>query len=149
MTLVVNKMEKDNSYLFEFKQDTLIGALTWHSTCYTGSVECVAPAGMQAYLGEKMNADADFYFYPVRGTFPELWISEVQTKAKAESLVPNRFNGGLSFFVSIHTLLSCNVRFIPATDTPDTREMLKLLQESLEMAIRCAKVKKSDSLRDY
>ena len=137
-------MEKEKCYLFEFTKDTLVSALTWHSTCYTGSVEYLAPAGMRAYLDKQMNSEADFYFSPIRGSYPSSWISEVQAKAKEESRAPQRYHGGLSFFVSIFTLLSDNVRFLPTDDTPDIQEPLQLLQEALERAKQCAAVEETE-----
>ena len=99
--------------MFEFVNDTPVKALTWHTAPYTGSVDCIVPKGTRAWLGARMNP-AYHYFNPVEGSYTNAWMESIVSKAREESPIPQRFNGGLSFFLSIKALLGDQVKFLPS-----------------------------------
>lgn len=121
-------------YLFEFVKDTPAEALTWHSAPYTGSVSFTVPKGTRAYLGNRMN-HANYYFDPAEGYYSQEWMESISKRAEEESPIPHRFNGGLSPFISIETLLSDSVRFLAdesqnGLEPKSVDEILSLLREA-------------------
>ena len=142
---------EEKKYMFEFFEDTLAEALTWHSAPYTGSVDYVVPKGTRAWLGTRMNP-AYHYFDPVRGTYSKTWIESIISKAREESPIPQRFNGGLSPFISIKTLLSDKVKFIlseqdEGEDGSDRVMVLAMLREEYAQARQCAMHEESESFK--
>lgn len=131
--------------LFVFDKDTKIGALTHHSAPFTGSVECVVPAGTMARLSSRMNLTSHFIKF-VTESVSVTWIESVQAKAKAESPIPERCTGGLAFFVSIKTLLSDAVRFLPSEDV-DLKSVIERLKEEYREAKRCAIQEESEEFK--
>ena len=139
-------------YMFEFVEDTPAEALTWHSAPYTGSVDSVVPKGTRAWLGTRMNP-AYHYFYPVKGYYSETWIESVISKAREESPIPQNFKGRVSHFISIKTLLSDSVRFIPlkqdkGEDGADRVMALAMLREEYAQAKQCALREDSESFKE-
>ena len=140
-----------NKYLFEFVRDTPAKALTWHSAPYTGSVSFTVPKGTRAYLGKRMNP-ANYYFDPADGYYSQEWIESIRKRAKEESPIPHRFNGGLSPFIFIKTLLSDSVRFLAeesqnGLEPKSVDEILGLLREAYDQARRCALREESESFK--
>lgn len=140
---------EEKRYQFEFVKDTPTGALTWHSAPYTGSVRFIVPKGTRGWLRGRA---AVFYHYfdPVRGYHTREWIDSIISKAKEESPIPYRFNGGLSFFISIKTLLGDSVRFLPGEgqDESDLRTILETLREEYAQAVNCARHEETESFRE-
>ena len=127
-----------NKYLFEFVKDTPAKALTWHSFPYTGCVSFTVPQGTRAYLGKRMNA-ANYYFDPVEGYYSQEWMESISKRAEEESPIPHRFNGGLSPFISIETLLSARATFLAdasqnGLEPKSVDEMLCRLREEYDQA---------------
>lgn len=146
-------MEK-KSYIFEFIKDASAGALTWHSAPFTGSVEYTVPKGTRGLLGGRMNV-TDHYFEPIKGYYTREWLESIINKAKEESPCPQRFNGGLSFFIPIKTLLSDAIRFLPQEETPDVErlnddsDIIAKLQLEYSQAVRCAIHEESESFKEW
>ena len=133
-------------YIFEFVKDVPSGALVWHRAPFTGSVELVIPSGTRAYLGPRMNP-AKHYIRLVNGTFSESWLDSVVEKAIKESPASNRFNG-LTLFLSIKTLVSDSVLFLPSEQHDDTavaqEDVLKILNEEYLQAKHLAEFEEYD-----
>ena len=141
---------EEKKYMFEFVKDTPAKALTWHSAPFTGSVDYVVPKGTRAWLGARMNP-ACHYFDPVKEYYSETWIESIIAKAREVSPIPQRFHGGLSPFISIKTLLSDKVRFIPSTQEEEedggNNMVLALLREEYAQAQQCALHEESESFK--
>lgn len=143
----------DKKYIFEFVKDTPAKALTWHSAPYTGAVDFVVPKGTRALLGERMNT-VSHYFSPMEGYYAESWIESVISHAREISPIPERFNGGLSPFISIKTLLSDHVRFLhlpqdSGEDETDLDMVLAMLRKEYAQAKQCALNEESDSFKKF
>ncbi len=143
-------MDNEINCLFEFVRDTPAEALTWHSAPYTGSVEFVAPRGMRGWLGKRMGI-LTHYFDPAEGYYTKEWLDAVVARAREVSPIPERFNGGLSFFIPIRTLLGDSVRFLPAEGDAgqlDQEGILSVLREEYGQAINYALHEESESFRN-
>jgi len=143
----------DKKYIIEFIKDTPAKALTWHSAPYTGSVDFVVPKGTRALLGERMNT-ASHYFSLIEGYYSETWIESVISRAREISPIPERFNGGLSLFISIKTLLSDHVRFLHLQqdgreDVTDLDSVLVMLRKEYAQAKQCALSEETESFKKY
>lgn len=137
--------------MFEFVNDAPAKALTWHTAPYTGSVDCIVPKGTRAWLGARMNP-AYHYFNPVEGSYTSAWMESIVSKAREESPIPQRFNGGLSFFISIKALLEDQVKFLPSNqaneaDVNDVNMVLPILREEYAQAKQCALHEESESFK--
>ena len=139
---------EEKRYLFEFVKDTLAGALTWHSAPYTGSVQFIVPKGTRGWLRDRMSV-VNHYFEPAKGYHSQEWIETIIAKAKEESPIPYRFHGGLSFFISIKTLLGDSVRFLPREDQDglDPSVIEDVLRKEYAQAINCARHEESESFQ--
>lgn len=133
-------------FIFEFVKDVPTGALVWHSAPFTGSVELVIPSGTRAYLGPRMNP-AKHYIKLANGSFSESWLDSVVEKAIKESPAPNSFNG-LTLFLSIKTLVSDSVLFLPSEQHDETaaaqEDVLKILNEEYLQAKHLAEFEEYD-----
>ncbi len=139
---------EEKQYILEFVEDTVAGALVWHSAPYTGCVEVVVPKGTRAYLERKMNP-ANHHFCPLEGYYTDEWIKGILEKAKAVSPIPERVNGGLSFFISIRKLLGGTVVFLPSEgNSGDPETALRKLREEYRQARQCALMEESKSFRE-
>lgn len=144
---------EEQKYLFEFIEDTQAKALTWHSAPFTGSVAFIVPKGTRAWLCTRMNI-TDHYFELVEGYYTDSWIESIISKAREESPIPERFNGGLSPFISIKTLLSDNVKFLPSNhddgeEEADEHTVLGILREEYARAKQYALHEESESFKKF
>lgn len=133
---------EEKEFVFEFVKDTPSGALVWHSAPYTGDVKCIIPKGTRASLNSRMNP-AFHYIRLIKNYYSKSWIERVIEKARAESPVPHRFNGDLSFYLFIKTLISDSIRFLPASEQPNATEkdlenLIDELWEEYAQARNCA-----------
>lgn len=143
-------MQNEAKCLFEIVRDTPAKALTWHSAPYTGPVEFVVPRGMGGWLGKRMGI-LTHYFDPAEGYCTKEWLDAVVAKAREVSPIPDRFNGALSFFIPIRTLLGDSVRFLPADGDLgcfDQEGILSVLREEYGQAINYARHEESESFRN-
>ena len=133
---------------FEFVKDTPVGALTWHSAPYTGSVRFIIPKGTRGWLKDRMNV-VNHYFALVEGYYTLELIESIRAKAKEASPIPDRFHGGMSFFISIKTLLGECVRFLPPEDQEgiDLLKAMIKLQKEYARAMNCARHEESESFQ--
>lgn len=152
MSDLIKKINKEiKNYPFEFLEDTPVKALTFHSAPFTGSCKMVIPKGVKALLGQRMNT-LNHYFDLIDGCYPEKLLVEAREAARESSPAPERFNGGLSFFIDIPTLLSNNIRFLPEAPTKsedrfDIQEILSILDRELAEAKQCAIAEASDDFK--
>ena len=139
---------EEKRYLFEFVKDTPAGVLTWHSAPYTGSVKFIVPKGTRGWLRSRMSV-VNHYFEPAEGYYSQEWIETIIAKAKEESPIPNRFHGGLSFFISIKTLLGDSVRFLPQEDQDELEPNVieDALKKEYAQALNCARHEESESFQ--
>ena len=143
MSELIKKINKEiKNYPFEFLENTPANALTFHNAPYTGSCAVVIPKGVKARLGRHMNT-LNYYFHVIDGYYPQQLIDEAWSAARESSPIPERFNGGLVFFINIPTMLSNNIRFLPEDPTNseerfDIQEILSILNQELAVAKQCA-----------
>ena len=85
------------------------------------------------------------------------WIAQQEERGlirrvtREVSPIPERFNGGLSFFIPIRTLLGDSVRFLPAEGDAgqlDQEGILSVLREEYGQAINYALHEESESFRN-
>lgn len=112
---------EEKEFIFEFVKDTPSGALVWHSAPFTGDVKFVIPKGTRASLDSRMNT-AFHYIRLIKDFYSDSWLKTVIEKTREESPVPHRFNGNLSFYLFIKTLISDSIRFLPASEQPNATE---------------------------
>ena len=142
---------EEEKYLFEFVKSTMVGALTWHSAPFTGSVKTPIPKGTRAWLSTRMSP-ANHYIRLVDGHDSKQVVKTAQARAREESPIPDRFNGGLSFFISIPLLLSDRIQFISAEQVDgkvpgEPKDALSILREEFMQARQCAIHEESDSFK--
>lgn len=133
---------EDKEFVFEFVKDTPSGALVWHSAPFTGDVNCIIPKGTRASLDSRMNP-AYHYIRLIKDSYSDSWLNTVIEKAREESPVPHRFNGDLSFYLFIETLISDSIRFLPASEQPnatedDMKHLMNTLWKEYGQARNCA-----------
>lgn len=142
---------EEEKFLFKFVKPTMLGALTWHSAPFTGSVKINIPKGTRAWLSTRMSP-ANHYIRLVDGQDSEQIVKTAQARAREESPIPDRFNGGLSFFISIPLLLSDRIEFISAEPVEgivpgEPKEVLSILREEFLQARQCAIHEESESFK--
>lgn len=142
---------QEKKYLFEFVKATMISALTWHSAPFTGAVKTPVPQGTRGWLSTRMSP-ANHYISLVDGRDSKQIIKTAQARAREESPIPDRFNGGLSFFISIPLLLSDRIQFISAEQVEgivpgEPKEVLSILREEFMQARQCAIHEESESFK--
>ena len=142
---------EEGKFLFEFVKPTMIEALTWHSAPFTGSIKTPIPKGTRAWLSMRMSP-ANHYIRLVDGHDSEQIVKTAQARAREESPIPDRYNGGLSFFISIPLLLSDRIQFISAEHVEgivsgEREEVLSILREEFMQARQCAIDEESESFK--
>ena len=133
---------EEKEYIFEFLKDTPSGALVWHSAPFTGDVKCIIPKGTRASLDSRMNP-AFHYIRLIKDHYSQSWLDNVIEKAREESPAPHRFNGGLSFYLFIPTLIGDSIRFLPVSEQPnatakDMENLMDTLWEEYAQVRNCA-----------
>lgn len=143
-------MNPNKTYVIEFIRDTSIGALVHYSAPFTGFAELVVPKGARAFLRGRCSI-ISYYCSMVEDSLPSNWNDYAMDKIRKESRFPKRL-GGFSLRITIFTLLSSYVKFLPAGDYGDIvadnpGRCIKALRKQKCGARRCARLEDTEKFQ--
>ena len=144
-------LNPNKTYVVEFMRDTSIGALVHYCAPYTGYVELPVPKGARAILNGNCSV-VSYYCTFVKESLPASWYNSAKEKIRLESRFPERLSGGFSTMITLFTLLSNYVSFLPAgqygnivADNPG--RAIRALRRQKCGARRCARVEDTEEFQ--